>query len=89
MRTIPWTTSGSSSCPTTPRRGAWPRSTTRDVPDADGDAVLLRDDDVLDVVHVVHEADPADVVRLLADREALAADVLVGVLDRLLDLLRA
>ena len=51
-----------------------------DVADADGDALLLGDDDVLDVVHVMDEADPADVVRLLADGEPLAADVLVGVL---------
>ena len=38
------------------------------------------DDDVLDVVHVVQQADAADVVRLLADLEALAAGVDVRVL---------
>ncbi len=52
-----------------------------DVLHADGDAVLLGDDDVFDVVRVAEEADAADGVRLLADVEALAADVLIGRLD--------
>ena len=59
-----------------------------DVADADGDALLLDDDDILDVVDRVaeghaaaEEADAADVERLLAHGEALAADVGVGVGD--------
>ena len=64
----------------------------RDVLHANGDARglavhgRLGHDDVLDVVDVADEADAADVVRLLADDEALAADVGVGVADRLDDL---
>ena len=57
-----------------------------DVAHADGDPLLLGDDDVLDVVDVAYEADAADVVRLLADEEALPADVLVRVRDRRLEL---
>ncbi len=66
-----------------------------DVADADRDALLLDDDDVLDVVQRVaqraapaEEADAADVERLLAHAEPLAAHVGVGVLhagDELLE----
>ena len=54
----------------------------RDVAHADRNAGARGDDDGLDVVHVLEEADAADRVRLLAEREALAADVLVRALDR-------
>ena len=57
-----------------------------DVPDAHGRALLLGDDDVLDVRCSggprPEEADAAHVVALLAHEEAIAADVLVRVLDR-------
>ncbi len=64
-----------------------------DVPHADRRSLLLGDDDVLDVVlrepwrMRADEADAADVVGLLAHEEPLAADVLVGVLDRASQLL--
>ena len=45
-------------------------------------ALDLGDDDVADVADRSHEADAAHVERLLAEREPLAADVLVGVGER-------
>ncbi len=63
---------------------AW-RGANRDIGDVanpDGDAVGLVDDYVLDVVHVADEPDAAHRVRLLADLDALSADVLVAGLQR-------
>jgi hypothetical protein len=51
--------------------------------EADGRAALGGEHDVLDVAEVVQEAHAAHVVALLADGEALSADVLVGVGDGL------
>ena len=83
MRTTPCTMSGLSSWPTMPRRGAEPMSTSRDVAHArSGMPFVLGEDDVLDVVDVPDEADAADGVRLLADDEALPADVRVRRLRR-------
>ncbi len=64
-----------------PRRGAAPTDDIGDVLDADGHPLLLRHDDVLDVVHVAQEADAADGVRLLAHHQALPADVRVRSLN--------
>ena len=47
-----------------------------------GTPLVLGDDDVADVAQRADEADAAHVERLLAERDALAADVLVGVGDR-------
>ena len=54
----------------------------RDVAHAHRHALGLGDDDVADVAQRLDEADAAHVERLLAERDALAADVLVGVGER-------
>ena len=59
-----------------------------DVADANGDPLRLGEDDVLDVVHVLDETDRADRVGLLADDEALPADVRVRGLHRLFELVQ-
>src|SRR5262249_19057117 len=61
------------------RRAGHPRR--RDVAHAHRHALLLGDDDVADVAQRADEADAAHVERLLADGQALPADVLVGVGD--------
>ena len=53
MRTMPCTTSGSSSWPTMPRRGACADRHVGHVAHADRRALLLGDDDVLDVVRAI------------------------------------
>jgi hypothetical protein len=57
-----------------------------DVPHAHRGPLRLREDDVVDVVHVLDEPDRAHGVRLLADDEPLPADVRVRGLHRVLEL---
>jgi hypothetical protein len=63
-----------------------PLADVRHVANADGRALLLGEDDLSDVGERVDETDPAHVEALLAERQPLAADVLVGAPDPLVEL---
>ena len=68
-----------------PSRGAR-LDDVRDVADPHRHSLQRLDDGLLDVVDRPDQADAAHVVGLLAEREPLAADVLVGVGERRRDL---
>ena len=72
-----------------PRRIFGPCCDDRDILDADGRAVLARDDGLLDVLHAVDQADGADVDLLQALLNEAAAGVHVVVGELLLDLREA
>ena len=76
-RTMPETTSGSSSLPTMPLRCERAELQRPEVLQEDRRALVLRDDDVAEIVEAAHEADAADDGRLIAAHEDAAAGVRV------------
>ena len=77
MKASPRTASPLPSAVTPPRRMAWPMSHLGHVPDADRDAVVGLDHDVLDLLDGRGPGDPLDEARLARADDVAAAHVLV------------